>query len=100
MTKEQSNYLSQNWSKWINVATLFSVLGFAFTFGTWIANFEKDIQNLKEKQLEFDVHKKDQILHMPMERSIEVFVPRVELDSRFQNIEKILEKIDKKLDKL
>ena len=46
----------------------------------------KDVDNLKE-------HAKNETLHMPFEKKIEVFVPRVESDSRLKNIEDTQEKM-------
>ena len=51
------------------------------------------------RQAEVDTHIKDKQIHMPFEKKIEVFVPRVELNSRMENIEKTLVRIENKIDK-
>ena len=56
----------------------------------------KDIENNRSK---IEKHEIDFSVHMPFEKKIEVFVPRVELDGRIENIEKSLIRIEKKLDK-
>ena len=46
-----------------------------------------------------DAHVSDEAVHMSFERKIEIFVPRVELDSRMEAIKQQLNRIEKKLDK-
>ena len=44
-------------------------------------------------------HAKDKNKHWTTEKKMEVFVPRTEIDQRFGNIENMLQRIDKKLDR-
>ena len=65
---------------------LFSFIGVMASVFIYVGSLQSDIKNLKE-------HTVDETLHMPFERKIEVFVPRVELDSRLKNIEDTQEKM-------
>ena len=69
------------------------ITGFLFTFVSLMASIfiyvggvNTDVENLKE-------HTKNNTLHMPFEKKIEIFVPRVELDGRLKNIEDTQEKM-------
>jgi len=46
---------------------------------------------------QLEKHAMDTNKHWTTEKKVEYFVPRKELDQRFDNVEKLLEKIDKKL---
>ena len=59
---------------------LFSFIGIMATVFIWVGGLQSDISSLKD-------HSKNETLHMPFDKKIEVFVPRVELDSRLKNIE-------------
>jgi len=50
-----------------------------------------------QQKSEVVTHVDDSNIHMPMSEKIEVFVPRTELDSKFESIIKSLERIEKKL---
>ncbi|MFD0762973.1 hypothetical protein ACFQZW_12855 [Lutibacter aestuarii] len=89
MTVEQKNYLKNNW---LTLANLLVLLTLAYNLGVSQTKIEKDIDVLK-------LHANDINLHMPFEKKIEVFVPRVELDSRLKNMETMLERIEQKMDR-
>ena len=93
MTKEQSNYLKNNW---LTLANLIVLLTLSFRVGVVLTSLQDSIQANKEL---IEQHRNDQGVHMPFERKIEVFVPRVELNSRLENITEQLDRIEKKLDK-
>jgi hypothetical protein len=93
MTVQQKNYLKSNW---MTLANLILLLTLSFRVGFLISNLENGINKNKVNIIE---HKQDFSVHMPFEKKIEVFVPRVELDGRIENIEKSLIRIEKKLDK-
>jgi hypothetical protein len=76
MTVLTNHYIKLNA---IPLTTLFTVLSFIVYQSRW--------------QSKVDNHIEDSSLHMPFERKIEVFVPRVELDGRIENIEKSQEEI-------
>ena len=59
---------------------LFSFIGVMASVFVWVGGLQSDISSLKD-------HSKNETLHMPFDKKIEVFVPRVELDSRLKNIE-------------
>ena len=89
MTKEQSNYFKNNW---ISFSTLVVVVGFVIQQSQWQQKIDSHVK-------QFDDHVESRTMHVPFEEKIKTFVPRVELDSRLQSIEKALNKIDLKLDK-
>ena len=91
MTVQQKNYFKNNW---MTLANLILLLTLSFRVGFLISNLESGISKNKVDIIE---HKKDLSVHMPFEKKIEVFVPRVELDKRLENIEKLLDKIDNKI---
>ena len=69
------------------------ITGFLLTFVSlmasifiYIGGINTDVENLKE-------HTNNKTLHMPFEKKIEVFVPRIELDARLKNIEDTQEKM-------
>ena len=77
MTAASKQYLRTNWVSFANLVILITIIGSQFAW--------------KQK---VDSHIVDDSIHMKLERSIEVFVPRTELDARLKNIEKLLDKID------
>lgn len=77
----------------ISVTTLIAVIVIFIQQAQWQKSVEINQEN-------FQAHMEDKILHMPFEKSIEVFVPRVELDGRMNNMQNSLNKIEAKLDKL
>jgi len=81
MTAQQSSFLKNNV---FNISTLLAVLGFIIYQARW--------------QEKVDVHINDESIHMKFEKKIQVFVPRIELDSKFESISDQLDRIEKKLD--
>jgi len=81
MTAQQSSFLKNNI---FNLSTLIAVLGFIIYQARW--------------QEKVDVHINDESIHMKFEKKIQVFVPRIELDSKFESISDQLDRIEKKLD--
>ena len=79
-------------NNWLTFANFIILITFFVNMGKWQESIDNSIDL-------FHKHAEDKNMHMPLARKIEVFVPRVELDIRLQNMEKILEKIEKKLDK-
>lgn len=80
MTASSKQYLKTNWISFANLVLLVTIVGSQFAW--------------KQK---VNSHIIDDSIHMKLERTIEVFVPRTELDVRLRNIEKLLDKIDAKL---
>jgi len=89
ITNSQRTYLKHNWGTFANLLLL---LGLVYNYATSQQVMKSDIQQLKN-------HTQNEIIHMSFEKKIQIFVPRVELDSRLNNIEKLLDKIDKKTGK-
>jgi len=92
MTRTQSDYLKNNW---LTLANLVVLLTLSFRVGVVLTSLEEGIK-ANEKALR--QHEIDESVHMPFEKKIEVFVPRVELNSRLETIAKQLDRIEKKLD--
>jgi len=103
MTASQKTHIKPDWKGWLTVANfIILIIIFLFkngftsgkevtTIKTNIKNNAKDIIKNGEKTND---HILDQSVHMPFEKKIEIFVPRVELDSRLLNIEKALIRIE------
>lgn len=89
MTAEQKSFIKQNWLTATNLVFLVAI----------IINQAKWQQHVDSKLLEFDKHVNNQTMHMPFKEKVEIFVPRIEIDSRLKNIENTLLKIENKLDK-
>ena len=87
MTKPQSDFLKRNV---INFATIVTLVGFIISQSRWQENVDNRLNSL-------ELHTKNNTMHMPFERKIEVFVPRVELDGRLKSIENSLIRIEKKI---
>jgi hypothetical protein len=88
MTESKKNYLKEHAFSFANLIVLLSM---SFTFGTTLTTITKDIEHLKQ-------HTQDKQLHMSFEKKIEVFVPRIELDGRLENIDNALIRIESKID--
>ena len=86
MTVAQKSFIKYNIPSWINLTTLTAILGFIIYQSKW--------------QEHVDNHIDDKSIHMQFEKKIQIFVPRVELDSRLSNIESSQEKLDKKQDQI
>ncbi len=79
------------YKSWLTVANLVILIGFIVQQSRW----QQSIDNSVER---FEEHQTDKNMHMPLTQKIEFFVPRIELDARLENMEKILEKIESKID--
>lgn len=55
--------------------------------------------NVGNRLTKLEEHAKDEDKHWTTEKKYTVFMPRVEVENRFLNMERILERIEKKLDK-
>ena len=103
MTASQKTYIKESWKGWITVLN-FLILIVIFLFksgfmsGKEITQMKQDTKvnttTIMEVLKHLDAHVSDQSVHMPFEKKIEVFVPKVELDSRLLNIEKSLVRIE------
>jgi len=89
MTTKQVTFAKTNWMSLANMILLISLI---IRISMWAQATSDDIELLKN-------HTIDTTLHMPFSQKIQVFVPRIELDSRMENISKQLDRIEKKLDK-
>jgi hypothetical protein len=93
-TNEKAETSNRNYLReWISVGTLIFLIGVFAQQIRWQERTDSRIESLES-------HSNDKILHMPFEKSIKVFVPRVELDGRMNNLQYSLDKIDKKIDDL
>ena len=79
------------------------ILGFV---GTGIAAVIRTNITTKHRLSELEKHANDMDKHWTLEKKVDYFVPRTEVDQRFKNIgerfnslDKMLERIDKKIDK-
>ena len=78
---------------WITVANLVLLVTLIVQQAKWQESVDNRIEILEE-------HRNDKVLHMPFEKKIEVFVPRVELEGRLNTLQYSLDNIDRKLDKI
>lgn len=86
MTVAQKHFIKHNIPSWINVTTLIVIISFIIYQSRW--------------QEQVDSHIKNESIHMQFEKKIQVFVPRIELDKRLQNIEDLQKRQDKKSDQI
>ena len=89
MTLQQKNSIIS----YFTIANFVVIIGFVWHQAQWQEKTNNKIEYLEE-------HAKNNVLHMPFEEKIQVFVPRVELEGRMNNIQHTLEKIENKLDKI
>lgn len=89
MTTEHRNFLKTNW---ISFSTLVVLVGFIVQQSRWQQSVDNRITSLEE-------HSEDITKHMPFKDKIEIFVPRIELDSRLRSIENSLIEIKQSLKK-
>jgi len=87
--RDNINYLKNHW---LTLANFIILVSFVVTLAKWQESIDGSVKHFEE-------HIDNKTVHMPMSEKIQIFVPRVELDNRLKNIEKILEKIEKKIDK-
>jgi hypothetical protein len=80
-------------ANWITFANLILLVGLIVHQSKW----QQSVDNRLEA---FEEHRMDKIMHMPLQERIQLFVPRVELDSRMSRMEDALINIDAKLDKM
>jgi len=83
--------MKKNWLTFSNVVVLVS---FMLYQAKWQERVDSQISSL---QIEVAKHTSDKDAHRPLGTSIQLFVPRTELDGRLESIMRTLEKIDKKL---
>ena len=89
MTTQQKN----NLSSYFTIANFVLILGFVWHQAQWQKSIDGKIEVLEE-------HTKNEIIHPSVESRIKLFVPRVELDGRLNNLQYSLDKIEKKLDRI
>ena len=70
------------------------MLSFIVYQAKWQQRVDDEIREMQRSVIQ---HHADKDQHLPFKDKIELFVPRPELEGRLLNIEKTLEKIDKKL---
>lgn len=78
-------------SKGLSLTTLLAVLGLFAQQVAWQTKIENRVENL-------ETHAADSEKHTSYRENSVLFVPRAEIQIKLINIEKTLEKIDKKLD--
>lgn len=77
MTVAQRDAIKRNWLTFANIIVLVGVI--------WQqAKWQQEVDGRLNVLEDFT---KNTTVHMPFEKKIEVFVPRIELDSRLRNIE-------------
>lgn len=86
MTVAQKSFIKNNIPSWINVTTLMVVVSFVIYQSRW--------------QEKVDTHIYNESIHIPFEKKIQIFVPRVEIDSRLSNIESSQKRQDAKQDQI
>jgi hypothetical protein len=91
MSDQNISFLKSNWLTFSNIVVLVS---FIIYQARWQQRVDIEIKELEKS---FIIHDLDNEKHRPLGSSIQLFVPRTELDKRLENIEKTLEKIEKKL---
>lgn len=89
MTVAQKDMIKRNWLTFANILVLLGVL---IQQAKWQQEVDSRLSVLEK-------HTLDTTMHMPFERKIEVFVPRIELDARLRNIELSLNEIKETLRK-
>lgn len=77
-------------SKSIPISFIAALVGQTLAFVWWASTMASQIQHNTDT---IDAHVLNKVDHMPYSEKITVFVPRVELDSRFQSIDKNLDEI-------
>jgi hypothetical protein len=104
MTVENRNYVKKHASTWLTLANLVILMFWSFKGGAIQAEMQQSIKNNTSEVVEIKqevlIHQKDEKAHLPLETQFEIFVPRVELNSRLESIEKSNEKIIKTQDKI
>ncbi len=88
MTTETRLYMKANW---MTFANLIMLIGLIIKLSMWMQSTNDQIELL-------NLHKNNTSIHTPFEKKILLFVPRIELESKFDNITNQLDRIEKKLD--
>ena len=88
MTQATKLYVKNNW---FSVANLILLIGIIINLSSWKQKVDDDIKLLIEHKLSSDEH-------MPFEKKINIFVPRIEIESRMDAIKNQLNRIENKLD--
>ena len=84
--------LSDEWRGYLTIANIILLIGMIISMSRWVQKTEDEIETLAK-------HTKDKEVHMPLSVKIKLFVPRTEIDSKFDAITKQLNRIEDKLDK-
>jgi hypothetical protein len=84
--------IAGDWKAYVTVANIVLVVGLIVSVSRWAQRVDSDIVFLKD-------HSDNSDVHMPFEKKVELFVPRVELDSKFESLSRQLDRIEDKLDK-
>lgn len=91
MSDDNVSFIKKNWLTFSNIVVLVS---FIIYQARWQQMVDSELRELKASTM---IHRSDTEKHQSVKDKIEMFVPRTELDRRLDNIEKTLEKIEKKL---
>ena len=91
MEKIKRHVLSEEWRGYITIANVVLLLGLIVSMARWVQSTEDQIKELNE-------HTIDANLHMPLQEKIKLFMPRNEIDGKFDAVLRQLDRIEKKLD--
>lgn len=83
MSVDQKDFLKRNF---ISMSTFVVLIGFIVQQSKWQQNVDNRLLNLEH-------HSINKEMHMPFKDKIEIFVPRVEINGRLENIDKSLDEI-------
>ena len=87
MTVAQRDVIKRNWLTFANIIVLVGVI--------WQqAKWQQEVDGRLNVLEDFS---RNTTVHMPFEKKIEVFVPRIELDARLRSIENSLNEIKQSL---
>lgn len=89
MAEETKLFIKSNW---ITLANLILLLSIVVSQAKWQQSVDSRLTALES-------HVTDKEVHMPFAEKIKIFVPRVELDARLNNIDKSLIRIEGLLNK-
>lgn len=101
--KEKSKTNYYHIPTWLTLGTFLMVAGYIWKAGSIETEFRDGIMNNSKMIRE---HKTDYNVHMPLSQKYQIFIPRTELDTKFESvkeqnvdIKKQLNRIEAKLDK-
>lgn len=83
--------LSDEWRGYLTIANIVLLIGMIISTSRWVQKTEDEITTLAK-------HAKDKEVHMPLSVKIKMFVPRTEIDSKFESLTNQLNRIEDKLD--